>query len=155
MLDEAQLQDLHRAYRKAYGCGLALCVAWPLVLATLVIGGLVKPGHNPPAGVFQQLGYTFTGLVFLMAAYVTWRSGKVRRGFRDQAPAARPSLLFREVLLYSALFELSCLFGLLYWMLVGQDASRHVSSFMALSPMMFFFFVPRFDAWRAAAEGGE
>lgn len=152
MLSEQQLKDLHKAYGRAYLVGLILCVMWPLILVLMVGAGLVRPGGNAPAGVFQQLGYTFTLLAFLSAAYVTYRSGKVRKGFRDLDPQERPRVLIREVVLYSALFELSCLYGLGYWMLVGLAGRQHAFSFMMLSPLMFFFFVPRFDAWKAAAE---
>lgn len=152
MLPEQEERDLHRAYGRAYLAGLVLCVMWPLILILMVGAELVKPGQNPPAGVFQELGYTFTLLTFAAAAFVTWRSGKVRKGFRALEPAARARTLFREVLLYSALFELSCLYGLGYWTLVGWAGRQHAFAFIMLSPLMFFLFVPRFDAWKAAAE---
>lgn len=147
-----ELLALRPAYQRARVVGLVLCVAWPLFLMVLTATGAVKPGQNAPAGAVKQLGYTFTGLVFLSAAYVTWRSGKVMAGFRDLAPAERPRVVFRESLAYAAIFELSCLFGLLYWMLVGKAAWQHSMMFMALSPLMFFFFVPRFHAWQLALE---
>lgn len=152
MMTDQELKDLHKAYGRAYFLGLSLCVMWPLVLVLMLGAGLVKPGQNAPAGVFQQLGYTFTLLAFASAAFVTWRSGKVRKEFRNLEPALRPRVLFREVVLYSALFELSCLYGLVYWLLVGLAGRQHAFSFMMLSPLMFFFFVPRFEAWRMAAE---
>lgn len=152
-LPDTELRALHKAYQRAYLLGLLMCVMWPLVLILMVGAGLVKPGQNAPDGVFQQLGYTFTGLAFASAAFVTWRSGNVRKDFRGVDPARRPGLLFREVVLYSALFELSCLYGLGYWMLVGLPGRQHAFSFMMLAPLMFFFFVPRFEAWKVAAEG--
>ena len=151
-MNDQELKDLHKAYGRAYLMGLVLCVMWPLILVLMLGAGLVKPGQNAPAGVFQQLGYTFTLLAFGSAAYVTWRSAKVRKGFGDLEATQRPRVLFREVVLYSALFELSCLYGLGYWMLVGLAGRQHAFSFMMLSPLMFFFFVPRFEAWRTAAE---
>lgn len=151
-LDEADLNAMHRAYRWAYLGGLALCVFWPLVLQ-LVFTNFIAPGQNPPVGVVKQLGYTFTGLVLLCAAFVTWRWGKVRAGYGSLAPAARPKVLAREILFYSALFEVSCFFGLAYWALTGHEGVRFARSFIVLTSIMFFCFVPRFDAWRRAAEG--
>lgn len=112
-LEETELKALHRAYRWAYLAGLALCVFWPLMLQ-LVFTNFITPGQAPPDGVVKQLGYTFTGLVLLGAAFVTWRWGKVRAGFPDLDVVARPKVMAREILLYSALFELSCFFGLAY-----------------------------------------
>ncbi|MBK8725161.1 MAG: hypothetical protein IPL96_03650 [Holophagaceae bacterium] len=150
-MDPLQDKALHRAFQKAYGLGLVLCVCWPLVLQ-LLLGPVIKPGQNAPAGVIQQLGYTFTGLTFLAAAFVTWRSLKVRGRFKDLPAERRPRVLFREVLLYAALFELSCLYGILYWALVGGEANRYARSFIVLTSLMFFFFVPRYAAWREAVE---
>ena len=151
--DEApEVTALLPAYRQARVVGLFICVAWPLLLMVLVATGVVKPGTAPMTGAALQIGYTFTGLVFLSAAWVTWRSGQILKGFRDLAPERRGRVLFRESLIYSALFELSCLWGLLYWMMVGQAAARYVGAFMALTPIMFLFFVPRFPAWKLALE---
>ncbi|MBL0212101.1 MAG: hypothetical protein IPQ13_14500 [Holophagaceae bacterium] len=151
-LEDADLDALHRAYRWAYLAGLTLCVFWPLMLQ-LAFTEFIAPGQNPPDGVVKQLGYTFTGLVLLCAAFVTWRSGKVRAGFCALAAAARPRAMAREILLYSALFEVSCFFGLAYWALAGHEGVRFARSFIVLTSIMFFCFVPRFDAWRRAAEG--
>lgn len=146
---------LRTAFQRAYLVGLVICVVWPLMLQ-LLLGRAIQAGSHAPAGVFQQLGYTFTGLTFLAAAFVTWRSQKVRGGFRDLDPAARPGVIFRETLIYSALFELSSLYGLLYWMMVGRDpqGAQFARTFLVLSSVMFFAFVPRLGAWQAAA-GGE
>lgn len=151
-LEETELKALHGAYRWAYLAGLALCVFWPLMLQ-LVFTNFITPGQNPPDGVVKQLGYTFTGLVLLSAAFVTWRWGKVRAGFPDLDVVARPKVMAREILLYSALFEVSCFFGLAYWALAGLEGVRFARSFIVLTSIMFFCFVPRFDAWRRAAEG--
>ena len=151
-LEDADLSALHRAYRWAYLAGLTLCVFWPLMLQ-LVFTAYIAPGQNPPDGVVKQLGYTFTGLVLLCAAFVTWRSGKVRAGFYGLGVAERPKVMAREILLYSALFEVSCFFGLAYWALAGLEGVRFARSFIVLTTIMFFCFVPRFDAWRRAAEG--
>jgi hypothetical protein len=148
---DPQEKALLRAFQKAYGLGLVLCVCWPLVLQ-LLLGPIIRPGQNAPQGVIQQLGYTFTGLTFLAAAFVTWRSLKIRNGFQALAPERRPRVLFREVLFYSALFELSCFYGILYWALVGGEANRYARSFIMLTSLMFFFFVPRWGAWKDALE---
>ncbi len=151
-LEEVDLNALHRSYRWAYLAGLALCVFWPLMLQ-LVFTNFITPGQIPPEGVVKQLGYTFTGLVLLGAAFVTWRWGKVRAGFGSLDAAARPKVMAREILLYSALFEVSCFFGVAYWALAGVEGIRFARSFIVLTSIMFFCFVPRFGAWLRAAEG--
>ena len=150
-LEEAELKALHRAFRWSYLGGLTLCVFWPLMLQ-LLFTSYIPPGQNPPGGAVKQLGYTFTGLVLLSAAFVTWRWGRVRAGFPALSPGDRPRVLARELLFYSALFELSCFFGLAYWALTGLEGIRFARSFIVLTTIMFFCFVPRFDAWRRAAE---
>lgn len=150
-LEDTDLNTLHRAYRWSYLAGLAICVFWPLMLQ-LVFTNFIIPGQNPPEGVVKQLGYTFTGLVLLIAAFVTWRWGKVREGFHSLDVAERPKVLAREILFYSTLFEVSCFLGLAYWALAGVEGVRFARSFIVLTSIMFFCFVPRFDAWRRAAE---
>jgi hypothetical protein len=150
--DAPELQAILPAYKRARVAGLVICVAWPLLLMVMVATGAVKPGTAPLAGPVKQIGYTFTGLVFLSAAWVTWRSGKVLKGFRDLPPAQRPAVVFRESLVYAAIFETSCLWGLLYWMMAGTAAARYAGTFMALTPIMFLFFVPRLYAWKVALE---
>lgn len=153
--DAPELMALLPAYRKARLAGLIICVAWPLLLMAMVATGAVRPGTAPMEGPARQIGYTFTCLVFLSAAWVTWRSGKVLKEFRDLAPELRPRVILRESLIYAALFESSSLWGLLYWMMVGMNAARYVGTFMALTPLMFFLFVPRFHAWKLALEREE
>ena len=150
--DAPEVKALLPAYRQARVAGLIICVAWPLLLMGMVATGRVRPGTAPLEGPAKQIGYTFTALVFLSAAWVTWRSGKVLKNFRDLAPELRPRVVMRESLIYAAIFETSSLWGLLYWMMAGQNAARYVGTFMALTPIMFFFFVPRFHAWKLALE---
>jgi len=150
--DAPEVLAILPAYKRARLAGLVICVAWPLLLMAMVATGAVKPGTAPLAGPAKQIGYTFTGLVFLSAVWVTWRSGKVLKGFRDLAPELRPRTVLRESLIYAAVFETSSLWGLLYWMMVGTAAARYVGTFMALTPIMFLFFVPRFYAWKLALE---
>jgi hypothetical protein len=102
--------------------------------------------------VVAQLGYTFTGLTFASAVFVTWRWGRVRRDFKALPPERRPGVLLRETILYAALFELSSLYGLIYYALGGPRAGQYARGFIALTTIMFFVFVPRFSAWREAAQ---
>jgi hypothetical protein len=142
--------SLTKAFRIAYVIGLFICVAWPLLLQ-LMLGTAIRPGAAPPDGVVQQLGYTFTLLTFGSAAFVTWRWGKVRGEFKDVPRASRPGRILRETILYAALFELSSFYGIIYYALGGPGAERYSRSFIALTTVMFFVFVPRFQAWRDAA----
>jgi hypothetical protein len=147
-----ELLPLNRAFRIGYGLGLAICVAWPLAIQ-LMLGSAIRSGTIPPLGVARQLGYTFSGLTMLAALFVTWRWGKVRDGFKALAPRERPAVLLRETLVYAALFELTTLYGIIYYALAGPLAERYARSFVALTTIMFFVFVPRLDAWREAAQG--
>lgn len=141
-----------KAFRLAYPIGLVLCVGWPLTLQ-LLLGTAIHQGAPPPGGVAQQLGYSFTGLTFLIALFVTWRWGKTRAAFRATPAAARPAMLIRETILYAAILEFTSFFGIVYYALGGPQAERYSRSFIALTTIMFFIFVPRLDAWRRAANG--
>ena len=138
---------LRSAHRMAYALGLALCFGTPGLITVLLLSGGVPPGLEAPEGIYQQLGYLFTGLVFLSAAWVWWRSGRLLREFRTLPPAQRPSILLRESLLYAAALEASSLCGLVYWILVGSHAARHVWGFILLTPVLFVALVPRYDRW--------
>jgi hypothetical protein len=142
--------DLARAFRVAYGTGLALCVAAPLVLQAL-LGTVLQPGAGPDGELVRQLGYTFTGLVCAAALFMARRWHRVRNGFAALAPGQRPRALAREILVYAALCAASTGFGLAYYTLGGPLAERYARGFLALSPAMFFLFVPRLQAWRRAA----
>lgn len=144
---------IRATHRLAYGLGLALCVGTPGLIAMLILSGVVPPGTQTPDGVYQQLGYLFTGLVFLSAAWVWWRSGHVLRGFKELPEARRPSIILRECLIYAAAFESSSLFGLAYWSLVGGHAARHAWGFILLTPILFAALVPRLERWVNALEG--
>ena len=143
---------LAKAFRPAYLVGLLFCVGWPLALQ-LLLGTRIHRGLTPPGDVARQLGYTFSGLTFLIAFFLTWRWGQVRRTFRAQAPAHQAAILVREIIFYSALLEFTSLFGIAYYALGGPLAERYSRSFIALTTVMFFVFVPRLDAWRQAAQG--
>ncbi len=144
---------LRTAHRRAYGLGLAFCCGTPGVIAVLLLGGVIPPGTEPPEGIHQQIGYLFTGLVFLSAAWVLWRSGQVLREFPGIGEAQRPLVLLRECLLYAAVLDLSSFCGLVYWSQVGSQAGRHAWSFILLAPALFLALVPREARWRKALEG--
>ena len=139
-----------KAFRLAYPMGMVLCVAWPLALQ-LLLGTAIHRGAAAPGGVAQPLGYTFSGLTFLIALFLTWRWGQVRAAFHRQSPDQQAATLVREVIFYSALLELTSLFGIAYFALGGPMAERYSRSFVALTTVMFFVFVPRLEAWRQAA----
>ena len=141
------VDPLQSAHRMAYALGLALCFGTPGLIAVLLLSGVVPPGAEAPVGIYQQVGYLFTGLVFLSAAWVWWRSGRQLREFKALPPARRPAVILREGLLYAAVFEASSLCGLVYWILVGSQAARHAWGFILLTPVLFVTLVPRYDRW--------
>lgn len=138
---------LRPAHRRAYALGLAFCLATPGLIAVLLLSGVVPPGDHPAEGIYQQVGYLFTGLVFLSAAWVWGRSGRLLREFKAVPEAQRPSLILRETLLYAAVFEASSVLGLVYWILVGAHAARHAWGFILLTPVLFAVLAPRHDRW--------
>jgi hypothetical protein len=118
-----------------------------------MLGTAILQTAKAPAGVVQQLGYSFTGLTLLSALFVTWRWGKVRAAFRAAPGAEQPRTLLRETVLYAAIFELTSVYGVVYYALGGPLAERHARSFIALTTIMFFVFVPRLQAWVDATQG--
>jgi hypothetical protein len=147
-----EIDPIRTAHRFAYGAGLVMCFGTPCLIAVLLLSGVIPPGETRPEGVYQQWGYLFTGLVFLSAAWVWGRSERVLRGFKAVPETQRPSLILRECLLYAAVFESSALCGLVYWMLVGHHAARHVWGYILLTPVLFLALVPRHSRWMKALE---
>lgn len=145
-------QALRPAHRLAYGLGLALCLGTPGLIAVLLLTGRIPPGARVPVGIYQDLGYLFTGLVFLSAAWVWWRSGQALRHCKHLSGRQRTSFVFRESILYAAVVEVSSLLGLVYWSLVGSYAARHAWGFIILTPVLFAALVPKFDRWEKALE---
>jgi hypothetical protein len=143
---------LRSAHRMAYGLGLLLCVGTPGLIAALLGSGAIPPGTQVPEGTFQQIGYLFTGLVFLATAWVWWRSGQVLREFKALPEPSRAAVLLREGLLYAAVLETSSLCGLVYWILVGGHAARHAWGFILLTPLLYLALMPRYDRWAEALE---
>lgn len=144
---------LRRAFLLAYGLGVVLCVVWPLTLQGL-LGRVIPLGFLGRSPLAEDLGYTFTGLVVLSALYVIRRARLARSRFTSIEASQRARAMILEILLYSALFEASALFGLLYHGLGGPWAERYARTFIGLSTVMFFLFVPRWAAWRRAMEPG-
>jgi len=153
MPERAETAAWRRAFLFAYGLGLVLCVIWPLVLQAM-LGSLLQPGILGPSGLAEDLGYTFTGLVFLGALFAHRRSRKARAAFAALDLSQRARVVAMETLLYSAIFALSMLYGLLYHGLGGPRAERYARTFIALAPVMFLLFVPRLGAWLRAQGGG-
>ena len=145
--------SLRRAFIAAYGLGVILCVVWPLVLQGM-LGTVIKPGLLGMESLAQDLGYTFTGLVILSALFVVRRSRRVQASFAALDGTRRARVMALEILLYSALFELSALFGLIYHGMGGPQAERYARSFIGLATLMFLLFVPRFSTWCKAATHG-
>ena len=142
----ATTQGSERALRRAYGAGLGLCVGLPLLLQAL-LPRLLPPGQNPEGEVLKQIGYTFTGLSFLLLVLGARRVRKAL-ALAHQAAAVR-SAPGREVLLTAFLFAGCAVFGCLYWSLGGWGVERHARTFLALSPAAFLLLVPRPSRWIA------
>ncbi|MFZ1375879.1 MAG: hypothetical protein WAS25_04730 [Geothrix sp.] len=147
------IEALRTAHRLGRLLGLALCFGTPALVAALILSGTVPPGRESPEGIHQQVGYLLTGLVFLSAAWVWWRSGKVLSGFRKIPDGERPATVIREGLLYGAALEVSTLCGLVDWILVGAHATRHVWGFILMTPVLFLALVPGYDRWAKQLEG--
>jgi hypothetical protein len=145
-------RDLERSVRIAYGTGLALCAAWPLALQ-LLLGTAIRRPDGAPDPLVLQLGYSFTGLVCVGAWFLVRRWHRVRAGFRALAAGAHGRAAAREILLYSAICQVSALFGVAYYALGGPRPEQYGRGFVALATVMFFVFVPRPQAWREAAQG--
>jgi hypothetical protein len=130
-----------RSFRVAYALGIVLCVVWPLFLQ-VILRRAVQP-MGPGGELAAELGYTFTGLSALSVIFVLRRSARMRKTFPSLDPSRQSQTILREVLLYSALFELSAVYGILYFALQGPYAERYGRTFIALPTVMFFLFVPR------------
>lgn len=145
-------EALRPFHRVAYGVGLALCLGTPGLIVALLLSGAVPAGTQAPEGVLRQVGYLFTGFVFLSATWVWWRSTRALQAFREVPAAQRPSVIFREGLVSALALESSCLCGLIYWMLVGSHSPRHVWGFILMTPLLFLALVPRFSRWVGALD---
>ena len=143
---------LRSAHRMGYGLGLILCFGTPGLIAVLMRSGVLPPGTQVPEGIFQQIGYLLTGLVFMTTAWVWWRSGKVLREFKMLPEARRSAVILQEGLLYAVVLETSSFCGLVYWILVGHHGARHAWGFILLTPVLYLALMPRYDRWAKALE---
>jgi hypothetical protein len=135
----------------AYALGAFLCVLWPLALQVILTRAI--PRSTASSGeLAMELGYSFTGLTALGALFVLRRTSKVLLALGAEEPDRQSRTVLREILIYSALFELSAVYGLIYYAMGGPNAERYGRSFIAVPTVMFFLFVPRWTRWRAAAE---
>jgi hypothetical protein len=119
----------------------------------ILVRVLPRPGAS--SGEFAaELGYTFTGLTALAALFVNRRSARIRAALASMDPIHQSRTILREILLYSALFELSAAYGILYYTMGGPNPERYGRTFIALPTVMFFLFVPGWAKWRKAAGRG-
>jgi len=144
---------LDTAAQTAQVLGLALGFGSPLIVAGLMFSGAIPAGQFWPLETTRQVGYLFTGLVLLAAAWSNWRSGQVLAGFKNLQAGQWAPVLLRETLIYAVLSELSCILGLVYWVVAGVTAARHAWGFVLLTPLLSLAIVPRKARWKQALEG--
>ncbi|MFM8621989.1 MAG: hypothetical protein ACKOB3_01205 [Holophagaceae bacterium] len=141
--------NLISRFRIARMIGLVACVAWPLILMLLIMTEKVVPGNFIPEGLVKEFSYTLTGLTLAGTFFVNYRSGKVLSRFKDQPDEEKPHIVFRESLLYTLVIQMTTWYGLMYWLIAGWSASRHVGTFIMLTPICFFLFIPRLSQWES------
>lgn len=142
---------LRRAFWQGYGTGLAVAVAWPLMLQVALLGWLKAPLPLIRGEALQQIGYAFTGLTLLGSMLVVMRFRTLRRTFSAIPAHLRPGRLRGELLLAAALCAATALLGLFYLTLGGVEVLRHARGFLLIAPLQFLGLVPRLASWRAAA----
>ena len=141
------------AFRPAYMTGLALCLGLPTLAALLLLTGAIPAGNQPLEGLVQQVGYQFTGLVFLAAAIVFGRPARAFQRVAELSVEERPAAVRRECLLVAAILQVGVLCGLAYWAMVGLHVPRHAWGFLLTTPMLYVALVPRPARWAKASEG--
>ncbi len=139
--------DLISRFRIARMLGLIVCVAWPLILMLLIMNQKVVPGNLISGTLIKEFSYTLTGLTLIGTFFVVYRSSKVLTNFKNQPEHLKPHIVFRESLIYVLVIQMTTWYGLIYWLLAGWSVSRHVGTFIMLSPICFFLFVPRLSQW--------
>ena len=72
---------LRRAFWQGYGTGLAVAVAWPLLLQVALLAWLKAPLPMIQGEVLQQIGYAFTGLTLLGSVLLVLRFRAIRGTF--------------------------------------------------------------------------
>lgn len=147
-MDEALLR---RAFWQGYGTGLAVAVAWPLLLQAALLGWLKAPPPLLRGEALHQIGYAFTGLTLLGSTFLVMRFRSLRRTFPLIPVRLRPGRLRGELLLAGSLCAATALLGLFYLTLGGVETLRHARGFLFIAPLQFLGLVPRLATWRAAA----
>lgn len=147
-MDEARLR---RAFWQGYGTGLAVAVAWPLLLQVALLGWLKAPLPLIRGEVLQQTGYAFTGLTLLGSVLLVVRFRNLRRAFPLVPAHLRPGRLRGELLLAAGLCATTVLLGLFYLTLGGAETLRHARGFLLIAPLQFLGLVPRLATWRRSA----
>ena len=142
---------LRRAFWQGYGTGLAVAVAWPLMLQVALLSWLKAPLPLIQGEALQQTGYAFTGLTLLGSALLVMRFRALRRTFSGVPEPLRPGRLRGELLLAAGLCAATALLGLFYLTLGGAESLRHARGFLLIAPLQFLGLVPRLATWRAAA----
>jgi hypothetical protein len=139
---------LRQFFWTAYSLGLVACVAWPLLLQ-VILGRSITPGTQPFEGSLRDIGYTFTLLSLIIALFARHRFRKLLTNVEALPARQRPFVIAREILLQSALMEVTALFGVLLYQQCGPHAERYARSFILLPTFMFLLFVPRLSSWQA------
>ena len=143
--------SLRRAFWQGYGTGLAVAVAWPLLLQVALLAWLKAPLPMIQGEVLQQIGYAFTGLTLLGSVLLVLHFRALRGTFSTTPEPLRPGRLRGELLLAAGLCAGTALLGLLYLVLGGSSTLRHARGFLLIAPLQFLGLVPRLGTWRAAA----
>ncbi|MFM8233753.1 MAG: hypothetical protein ACKN9J_01490 [Holophagaceae bacterium] len=136
-------------YRIARMMGLIVCVAWPLILLLLIMTEKVAPGNFNSSDLVKEFSYTLTGLTLIGVFFVNYRSGKMLSQFKVHSNEEKPYIIFRESLIYTLVIQMTTWYGLLYWLISGWSVSRYVGSFIMLTPICFFLFIPRLSQWES------
>jgi len=142
--------SLDDAFRIAYAIGLFMCLCCPIILF-LYLDVIITPIQILSCETVQNLGYTLTGIITFCTLAVNSRWRLIRSNFSNITKNKQGTILLRETILYSMVFGLSSLFGTTYYLFGGIPVKQFARNFIALTPIMFFLFVPRLYAWRKAS----
>jgi hypothetical protein len=142
--------SLDRTFYIAYTIGIFICLCCPTILQ-LTLDKIITPIPNLAAETVHNIGYTFTGLIIISTLVVKSRWQRIRSEFSNVDKNQQGHILMRETMLYSMVFVLSSFLGATYYLLGGISVKPFARNFIALTPIMFFIFVPRLHAWRKAS----
>jgi hypothetical protein len=143
--------SLSRAFRIAYAIGIGMCVCCPTILQ-LNLDKIITPILGISKETVQNIGYTFTGLVLICILAITLRWRKICSEFSNIAENKKSTVLLRETLFFSAITTLSSFLGAIYYLLGGITVKQFARNFITLTPVMFFIFIPRLNAWKKASK---